>query len=130
MLKRKLIEKEKIMDLERIEKKFQTNYKFGNARESGSGGFILSNGSVMPTSNHEHTCKNIGTKLADVLKVGICRYMFRVGQQSNVAAFEYHNLTPEQKITIRKMLKNVDYFTVITKKTTTNSFRPVRNLNF
>ncbi|KKK84201.1 hypothetical protein LCGC14_2785720, partial [marine sediment metagenome] len=32
--------------------------------------------------------------------------------------------------TIRKMLKNDDYFTVVTEKTTTNSFRPVRNLNF
>ncbi len=118
------------MDLERIEKKFRANYKFGNARESGSGGFILSDGFVMPTSNHEHTCKNIGMKLADVLEVGVCRYMFRVGQQGNVAAFEYYNLTSEQKITIRKMLKNDDYFTVVTEKTTTNSFRPVRNLNF
>ncbi|KKN48394.1 hypothetical protein LCGC14_0653410 [marine sediment metagenome] len=122
--------KEKIMDLEKIEKKFRANYQFSNARESGSGGFILSDGSVMPTPNHERTCKNMGTKLADVLEVGVCRYMFRIGQQGNVAAFEYHSLTPEQKITIRKMLKNDDYFTVVTEKTTTNSFRPVRNLNF
>ena len=120
------------MNLEKIEKKLKASYKSSNAHESGSGGFILSDGLVIPLGHgrHEVTCNGMGTKLANVLKAGICRYMFRIGQQGNVAAFEYHNLTPEQKITIRKMLKNDDYFTVITEKTTTNSFRPVRNLNF
>ncbi len=120
------------MNLEKIKKKFRANYKSGSARESGNGGFILSDGLVIPLGHgrHEVACNGIGTKLADVLKAGICRYMFRIGQQGNVAAFEYYSLTPEQKITIRKMLKNDDYFTVITEKTTTNSFRPVRNLNF
>ena len=91
------------MNLEKIEKKFQANYKSGNARESGSGGFILSDGLVIPlrSGRHEVACNGIGTKLADVLEIGVCRYMFRIGQQGNVAAFEYHSLTPEQKITIR-----------------------------
>ncbi len=118
------------MNLEKIEQKFKANYKFSNARESGSGGFILSNGSIMPTTNHERTCENMGYKLAEVLEAGLCRYLFRVGQQGNVAAFEYHNLTPEQKITMRKMLKTDDYYTVITEKTVIDRIRPIRNIQF
>lgn len=118
------------MDLERIEKKLKASYRTGNARESGSGGFILTNGSVIATTNHDKTSGQIGCKLADVLKAGICRYLFRVGQQGNVAAFEYHVLTPEQKTTIRSMLKADDYYMVVTTKTTVERNRPVRSLNF
>lgn len=118
------------MQLEKIEKKFRSNYQFGSARDSGSGGFILSDGSVVATTDHTSCCKRLGFKLADILEAGICRYMFRIGQQGNVAAFEYSTLTPEQKTTIRKMLKVDDYYCVITTKMVTNSFRPVRNLNF
>ena len=118
------------MNYEKIEKKFKASYKLNNACECGSSGFILSDGSVIATTDHNAACKTIGCKLSKVLEVGVCRFLFRIGQQGNVAVFEYRNLTPEQKIIIRKMLKNDDYFTVITEKTTTNSFRPVRNLNF
>ncbi len=118
------------MNLEKIEQKFKANYKLGNARESGSGGFILSDGSIIVTTNHAACCEKMGMKLADVLEAGICRYLFRVGQQGNVAAFEYHNLTPEQKITIRKMLKTDDYYIVVTEKTVVDRIRPIRNIQF
>lgn len=118
------------MNLERIEAKFKAQYRVANPRTPGSGGFILSDGAVVPTTDHNATCKTIGCKLAKVLENGICRYVFRVGQQGNVAAFEYHMLTPEQKNTIRGMLKADDYFTVITEKTTIDRQRPIRSLNF
>ncbi len=118
------------MNLEKIEKKFRANYQFSNARESGSGGFILSDGSVVATTNHAVCCERMGMKLADILEVGLCRYAFRVGQQGNVAAFEYYNLTPGQKNAIRKMLKADDYYTVVTEKTTIDRIRPIRGLNF
>ncbi len=118
------------MNLEKIEKKFKASYKLNNACECGSSGFILSDGSVIATTDHNAACKTIGCKLSRVLEAGVCRFMFRIGQQGNIAAFEYHVLTPEQKNAIRKMLKVDNYYTVVTTKTTTNSFRPVRNLNF
>ncbi len=118
------------MNLEKIEKKFKSNYQLSNARECGSGGFILTDGSVIATTNHAASCERIGCKLDKVLEAGVCRFMFRIGQQGNVAAFEYYVLTPEQKVTVRKMLKADDYYMVVTTKTTINSFRPVRNLNF
>ncbi|KKL17709.1 hypothetical protein LCGC14_2482890, partial [marine sediment metagenome] len=109
------------MNLEKIEKKFRAGFRLGTPRECGSSGFILSDGSVIATTDHNAACKTIGCKLSKVLEVGVCRFLFRIGQQGNVAVFEYRNLTPEQKIIIRKMLKNDDYFTVVTEKTTTNS---------
>lgn len=118
------------MNLEKIEKKFRTNYQFGNARDSGSGGFILSDGSVVATTNHLACCSRMGFKLANILEAGICRYMFHIGQQGNIAAFEYYILTPEQKTTIRKMLKVDDYYSVVTEKTTIDRMRPIRSLNF
>ncbi len=118
------------MNLEKTEKKFRANYQFGNARESGSGGFILSDGSIVVTTNHAACCERMGMKLADILEVGLCRYMFRVGQQGNVAVFEYYNLTPKQKNTIHKMLKANDYYIVVTEKMTVNRNRPIRGLNF
>lgn len=118
------------MQLERIEAKFKAKYRVANPRTPGSGGFILSDGAVVPTTNHASACDNIGCKLDAVLEVGLCRYMFRVGQQGNVAAFEYHTLTPEQKNAIRGMLKADDYFTVVTEKTTIDRQRPIRSLTF
>ena len=118
------------MNLEKIEKKFKAQYRIANPKTPGSGGFILSGGAVVPTSNHAAACESIGYRLDVVLEAGLCRYMFRIGIQGNVAAFEYHLLTPEQKITIRKILKNDDYYTVITEKTTIDRIRPIRSLSF
>ena len=118
------------MNLEKIEKKFRANFRLGTPRDCGHSGFILSDGSVMPILGHERACQDLGCKLAEILEAGMCRYMFRVGQQGNVAAFEYHTLTPEQKIAIRGMLKADDYYTVVTEKTTIDRVRPIRSLNF
>lgn len=118
------------MNLERIEAKFKANYKLNNACECGSSGFILSDGSVIKTTDHNAACKTIGCKLSKVLEEGICRFMFRIGQQGNIAAFEYHTLTPEQKNTIRKILKSDDYYTVITEKTVIDKMRPIRSIQF
>lgn len=117
-------------DLEKIENKFRASYKLNNACECGSSGFILSDGSVIVTTDHNAACKTIGCKLSRVLEAGICRFMFRIGQQGNIAAFEYHVLTPEQEITIRKMLKVDDYYCVVTTKMTTNRDRPIRSISF
>lgn len=120
------------MNLEKIEKKFRKNCRLGTACESGSSGFILSDGSVIPMAGqtHDNICKNMGLKLADALEAGICRYLFRVGQQGNVAVFEYSFLTPEQKNAIRKMLKADDYYMVTIMKTVIDRHRPIRSLNF
>lgn len=118
------------MTLEKIEAKFRKNYNFGNARASGSSGFIMTDGSVCATTNHAKACECMGMKLADVLEAGVCRYLFHVSYSGSVAAFEYHLLTPEQKTTIRKMLKTDDYFTVVTEKTTTDRQRPIRSIQF
>ena len=118
------------MNLEKIEKKFRASYKLNNSCECGSGGFILSDGSIIATTDHNAVCKIIGCKLSKVLEVGICRFMFRIGQQGNIAAFEYHTLTPEQKTAIRGVLKAEEFYTVVTTKTTINRQRPIRSLNF
>ncbi len=118
------------MNAEKIEAKFKKSFRLGTPKECGNSGFILSDGSVMPILGHERACESMGSKLADVIKAGMCRYMFRVGQQGNVAAFEYHALTPEQKTAIRGILKADDYYQVVTTKTTTDRNRPIRSLNF
>lgn len=118
------------MNLEKIEKKFRASFRLGTPRECGNSGFILSDGSVMPIMGHERACQDMGCKLAEVLEVGMCRYLFRVGQQGNVAAFEYHALTPEQKTAIRGILKADEYYTVITTKTTIDRQRPIRSISF
>jgi len=118
------------MNLEKIEKKFRASFRLGTPRECGNSGFILSDGSVIPIMGHERACNEIGCKLAKVLEVGVCRYMFRADRQGNIAVFHYYILTPEQKNTIRGMLKADDYFTVVTEKTTIDRMRPIRSLNF
>ncbi len=118
------------MNLEKVEQKFKANYKFSNARESGSGGFILSDGSVIVTTNHAACCEKMGMKLANVLEIGICRYASHLAFSGNVIAFEYSVLTMKQKNTIRKILKTDDFYTVVTTKTTTNRNCPIRSIQF
>ena len=118
------------MNLEKIEKKFRAKFRLGTPRECGNSGFILSDGSVMPILGHERACESVDHKLVEILEAGMCRYMFRVGQQGNVAVFEYYVLTPEQKNAIRGILKADDYYTVVTEKTTIDRQRPIRSLNF
>ncbi len=123
------IERE-MMNLEKIEKKFRANFRLGTPRECGNSGFILSDGSVMPILGHERACESLGYKLSEVLEAGLCRFLFRVGQQGNIAVFDYYMLTPKQKNSIRGMLKADDYFSVITTKITIDRMRPIRSLNF
>ena len=118
------------MNIEKVEKKFKASFRLGTPRECGNSGFILSDGSVMPILGHERACQDVGCKLAEVLEAGVCRYMFRVGQQGNVAAFEYSMLTPEQKTAIRGILKADDYYTVVTTKTMIDRVRPIRSIQF
>ncbi len=118
------------MNLEKIESKFKKSFRLGTVRECGSSGFILSDGSVMPILGHERACDDLGFKLAKVIESGMCRFLIRTGQQGEIGAFEYHNLTPEQKTAIRGILKAGEFYTVITTKTTIDRQRPIRSLNF
>ncbi len=118
------------MQLEKIEKKFRAQYRVVNAKTPGSGGFLLTDGSVIPTTNHMKACKMIGCKLEDALNVGLCRYASHPSVGGNVISFEYNVMTIEQKNSARKMLKADDYFKVVTKKTTVDRNRPIRSLNF
>ena len=118
------------MNLEKIEKKFRANFRLETPRNCASSGFILSDGSVMPILGHERACESLGFGLAIVIEKGMCRYLIRTGQQGLIGAFEYHTLTPEQKTTIRSILKADEFYMVVTTKTTINSFRPIRGIQF
>ncbi len=118
------------MNLEKIEKKFRASFRLGTPRECGNSGFILSNGSVMPILGHERACDDLGFRLTKVIESGMCRYLFRTSQQGEIGAFEYHNLTPEQKTAIRGILKAGEFYTVVTTKTTTDRNRPIRSIQF
>lgn len=118
------------MDAEKIEKKFKAQYRVANAKTPGSGGFILTDGSIIVTTNHMKSCELIGCKLDDALNAGLCRYAMHPAFGGNVIAFEYGTMTMEQKDSARKMLKADDYFKVVTKKTTVDRNRPIRSLQF
>ena len=118
------------MNLEKTERKFRAKFRLGTPRECGSSGFILSDGSVMPILGHERACDDLGFKLAKVIESGMCRYLFRVGQQGEIGAFEYRILTPEQKTAIRSILKAGEFYTIITTRTTIDRQRPIRSIPF
>jgi len=118
------------MSTEKIEKKFKAQYRIANAKSPGSGGFILTDGSIIVTTNHMKACELIGCNLGDALGVGLCRYASHPAAGGNVIAFEYAAMTMQQKDSARKMLKADDYFKVVTTKTTVDRNRPIRSLNF
>jgi len=118
-------------DVIKIEKVLKSTLRLGTPRESGSGGFILSDGSVIPSTDHQASCKRAKLSLKKVLRAGVCRYMFYTGPQGNIAAFEFTgHLTNKQKNAIHRTLRANDYYTVVTTKTVINRFRPVRTLPF
>lgn len=118
--------------LSKIEKKMLAKYQPANAQNAGSGGFILSDGSIVPTLHHAMLCRTIRLRLSIVIQAGICRFMLHKGKEDGVAAFEYADtkLTTKQKTTIRRLLRANDYYTVITIKNTVSKFRPIRNIKF
>lgn len=119
------------MILEKIEKKIRSKYRTSSPKNANDRGFILSDGVIIPVmGNHAAMCKTIGTKLADILDVGVCRYLFTLRIQGMIAAFEYTTLTPEQKNTMRTLLKVDDFYTVITTKTVIDRFHPIRSIQF
>ncbi len=122
--------KGKMMDVEKIEKKFRAQYRVANAKAPGSSGFILTDGSIIVITNHMKACELIGCNLGNALEAGLCRYASHPSAGGNVIALEYTTLTMEQKDSVRKILKADDYFKVITKKTTIDNNRPIRSLNF
>ncbi len=118
------------MNLEKIERKFKAQYRVANAKTPGSGGFILTDGSIIVTTNHMKACEVIGCDLGNVLEVGLCRYASHPSAGGNVIALEYTALTMKQKDSVRKILKADDYFKIVTKKTTIDRNHPIRSLNF
>ena len=118
------------MSLETLEAKIKELYGQRNPKYLPKGGFILSNGMLFAVNNHEAFMKSVDCTLSKALKLGVCRFFSRSGIAGKVAAFEYKNLTIEQKITIKKILRNEDFFSVITEKETLERFRPIRSIKF
>ena len=116
--------------LTKIEKKMVAKYIVSNVQDCGSAGFILSNGAIINTTFHAAACKAIGHKLSTVIRSGVCRFMFHTGREGKIAAFEYTNLTVQQRSTISLLLRANNYFTVITTKNTASKFRPIRSIKF
>jgi len=113
-----------------IEKKLKS-LKSVPVKHCGSGGFILRTGEVIVTTDHAATCRSLGYTLEQAIEEGVCRYMLREGRQGMVAAFEYSSLTDVQKRIILAMLRQDDYYVVITeKRSKVSETRPIRSIEF
>ena len=118
------------MNIEKIEKKLKANYRCGNPSNFGSGGFILSGGSIIPLTSHQRVCYDLGWKMPEVLEAGLCWFTSHHADQTPTIFFRYHTLTPEQKTTVRKVLAAEDYCTVNIEKTTVDRVHPIRSIQF
>lgn len=105
-------------------------YETVQARNAASGGFILSDGSIVNTTSHIGVCRSIGRRLDTVIQSGICRFASHGGKGGKVIAFEYAELTGKQEITIRTLLKLDDYYKVVTTHDTISEFTPIRKIKF
>jgi hypothetical protein len=118
------------MDLKTLEAKVRSKYGQRDPRYPPKGGFILSNGMLFAVNDHAAWLKSVDCKLRKALNLGICRFFSRHSMEGSVAAFEYKKLTAEQKVTIKKILKAEDFFTVVTEAGSTTRFRPIRSFKF
>lgn len=113
-----------------IEVKMRKKYGVVKVRKHDNGGFILPNGEIVNTTHHDGLCKSIGCTLSDAIQSGLCRFASRTGREGKVIAFEYAELTTQQKVAIKIMLRMQDYFTVVTVHDVISRFRPVRTIKF
>ena len=118
------------MNLETLEKNIKERYGQRNPKYLPKGGFILSDGTLFATTHHEVFMKLVDCTLKQSIRLGVCRFFSRSGLGGKVAAFEYRKITDSQKSTIKKILKNENFFSVITEKETIERFRPIRAINF
>lgn len=119
-----------ILNLETLERNIKELYGQRNPKYLPKGGFILSNGMLFATTNHAAFMQSVDCTLSKSIKLGVCRFFSRSGLGGNVAAFEYRNITDKQKSTIKKILKQENFFSVITEKETIERMRPIRTINF
>jgi hypothetical protein len=101
------------MKLSDIENKIYKRMNVEPPKLAGKGGFILSDGMFVSTSNHAGTCKSIGITLRSAIKSGLCRFFSRQGLGGNVAVFEYRKLTDKQTTAIKSFLKYNEFHHVI-----------------